>query len=350
MTAWHRTVLWLSLLALTLSGCELTRDLEYEEDGAGEEMSTGDEGTKDMASDPDCVDLSNKFRKQCGDDIFAGDDLDDIANSCDQYGETFLRCAEAASTCADLVECVNDYYDALDNNTPNNSAALDCEGFSFSCEAPNIQSGLIEGYCPVSPDGPTPCDACGLSECPFVDDICTSQAELSPTTCPPEDPACNVYGCRLLICNKDAPNPDCERIGALCHDAPSARAPGEGYCDYPCENDLSCPSGTKCDTSSGICSLTSGSAICNEPCSPDERCDPFMKRCLSNCQTSADCSAGELCHPDTGLCAPSCSTSTDCPEANGRALVCDGGVCRMKCPPQCPGALTCKPPGYCTLP
>jgi MYXO-CTERM domain-containing protein len=222
------------------------------------------------------------------------------------------------SPCAQDVECDSQYYcqggfcvPKLDNGLGCNAANQCKSSFCVDgvcCDSPCTgqceacaESGKVGQCLPVTgkPRDPRP-DCTGTG-------ACKGQCDgANPTTC--AWPAAAVE-CAPASCTGDTLQPagTCDGNGGCSIPTTSNCVPyacdtAVGSCKATCVSDGDCAQGSKCDTTTGKCAVTS--ATCKDehtvllPNGQEQSCEPYKcvgGACQQQCSTSDDCAAGYEC-------------------------------------------------------
>lgn len=224
-------------------------------------------------------------------------------------------------------------------------------------DPPDRQQGLCAGFCFEQAD-------CVLGQCEPYSHMCAGTAStvkkglLAPCVSWDE---CQSGTCQLGRCTTNCllsqGNPTCPEDG-IC--VPEEGQPDLGFCYPRCLPGNQCAdSGLRCvsraDASDRYCGLVPIPACspgtdpgpmpttdglpceCELQCLPGTRCDPESHTgtphgmCVRACDTNLqDCTPGSTCLPwgtgsSNGLCRPTCSVNADCPPS--RLCVASSGVC-----------------------
>lgn len=151
-------------------------------------------------------------------------------------------------------------------------------------------------------------------ECPFgsacVGGYCTIAECLNDTECTGAQicfgGACLVAGCKD---NSDCPNQVCRGTPKQCLAPPAF-----------CLNDVDCPTGKRCQNTTGQCKETCQS---DDNCSVDQYCDGLF--CRRRCTTDDQCTGSDLCIEQKCQSAPDCGEAAcppDKPVRDIRTCVC----------------------------
>ncbi len=165
-----------------------------------------------------------------------------------------------------------------------------------------------------------PCDANGA--CPSglscVDGLCIDACEFS-YECGPGNvcangkcaPGCDAqvpcdtgYTCDKGVCVPDPTNPQCDAQTPC----PNGELCKNGFCTTTCTDNVDCPMGKICDSTTGIC--------ITDP-SPHPTCD----------QTTKCTGPGQQCLAD-GYCHYPCTSVNTCKTIDSRFVACDQGFCK----------------------
>jgi MYXO-CTERM domain-containing protein len=175
-------------------------------------------------------------------------------------------------------------------------------------------------------------DVCELIMCPVAAQQCVEGFCVDcfdPRAPCDEGEICRANELDVGECVPDPCPPGKCQDGQICFVNPS----GEGVCVNDCST--GCPSGERCDATSGMCVEDRCAGV---DCESPQICDPNTGACEADRCTVVNCNPGQVCVSQTGQCIPDPCASVECPDQ----LVCDvdfngNPQCVEDAPPTPPG-------------
>ncbi|MBX3250310.1 MAG: VWA domain-containing protein [Myxococcales bacterium] len=280
-----------------------------------------------------------------------------------------IQCVDGAEICVGGVPAATEVCDCEDNDCdglvdegdticPGSSSCIDCQ-----CALPCVESEFSRcpsGREPIETDGQCWClaprcnpeDCAGrtvssggevrcapddpeLPECVCRSNECTYACEGvvcdEPTVCNPRTGRCVSDDCIGLGCRRDeiceVATGDCVPDACLEVECPEACRDGE--CERSCAR-IDCAAGEVCRR--GVCELDQCRGV---SCPSGERCDPTSGECVVNPCAMLTCPLGTFCDPATGSCGEEPCSRLRCPEGED----CIFGECSGRPTPPADGGM-----------